>query len=55
MWKGEVEKAKELMDELAGKGMVKPTVFTYNTLLNAYVGRKDQKGVDDILRLMEKE
>ncbi|GAU42870.1 hypothetical protein TSUD_13380 [Trifolium subterraneum] len=53
--KGEIEKAKELMDEFVGKGMVKPTVFTYNTLLNAYVRRKDQKGVDEILRLMEKE
>ncbi|GAU42867.1 hypothetical protein TSUD_13350 [Trifolium subterraneum] len=52
---GEVEKAKGLMDELTSKGMVKPTVFTYNTLLNAYVGRKDEKGFDEILGLMEKE
>ncbi|KAL1367365.1 hypothetical protein AAHE18_02G047200 [Arachis hypogaea] len=52
---GEVEKAKELMAEMASKDIVKPTVFTYNTLLNAYVRRKDQRGVDEILRLMEKE
>lgn len=53
--RGEIGKAKELMDEMAGKGVVKPTVFTYNTLLNAYVARKDQRGVDEIRRLMEKE
>lgn len=53
--RGEVEKAKELMDEMVGKGIVKPNVFTYNTLLNAYVGIKDRTGVDEILKLMEKE
>ncbi|CAI8585918.1 unnamed protein product [Vicia faba] len=53
--RGEVEKAKELMDEMVTKSIVKPTVFTYNTLLNAYVGRKDRSGVGEILRLMEKE
>ncbi|KAL5064783.1 hypothetical protein RYX36_026520 [Vicia faba] len=53
--RGEVEKAKELMDEMVTKSIVKLTVFTYNTLLNAYVGRKDRSGVGEILRLMEKE
>ncbi|CAI8596785.1 unnamed protein product [Vicia faba] len=48
--RGEVEKAKELMDEMVTKSIVKPTVFTYNTLLNAYVGRKDRSGVGEILR-----
>ncbi|KAJ1401692.1 Tetratricopeptide-like helical domain superfamily [Sesbania bispinosa] len=53
--KGEIQKAKELMDEVAGKCNIKPTVFTYTTLLNAYVGRKDRNGIDAIVRLMEKE
>ncbi|KAL5067506.1 hypothetical protein RYX36_018393 [Vicia faba] len=47
--RGEVEKAKELMDEMVTKSIVKPTVFTYNTLLNAYVGRKDRSGVAAVL------
>ncbi|KAK7277798.1 hypothetical protein RJT34_22815 [Clitoria ternatea] len=51
--RGEVEKAKGLMDEMASKGVVKPSDFTYNTLLNAYVRRKDQRGVDELLRSME--
>ncbi|KAL5099575.1 hypothetical protein RYX36_003902, partial [Vicia faba] len=50
--RGEVEKAKELMDEMVTKSIVKPTVFTYNTLLNAYVGRKDRSGVGEILRYL---
>ncbi|TKY53653.1 Pentatricopeptide repeat-containing protein [Spatholobus suberectus] len=53
--RGEVEGAKELMDEMAGRGVVRPNVFTYNTLLNACVVRKDRKGVDEVLGLMEKE
>ena len=52
--KREVERAKALMDEMVGKGIVEPNVFTYNTLLKAYIARKDQKGVTEILSLMKK-
>ncbi|KRG90304.1 hypothetical protein GLYMA_20G081700v4, partial [Glycine max] len=52
--RGEVGRAKELMNEMAARGVV-PTVFTYNTLLNACVVRKDREGVDEILGLMERE
>ncbi|CAJ1932534.1 unnamed protein product [Sphenostylis stenocarpa] len=53
--RGQVERAKKLMEEMAEKGIVRPTVFTYNTLLNACVVRKDRRGVDEILGLMESE
>ncbi|KAL2950624.1 hypothetical protein AAZX31_19G000100 [Glycine max] len=53
--RGEVGRAKELMNEMATRGVVRPTVFTYNTLLNACVVRKDREGVDEILGLMERE
>ena len=43
------------MNEMATRGVVRPTVFTYNTLLNACVVRKDREGVDEILGLMERE
>ncbi|KAE8705972.1 Pentatricopeptide repeat-containing protein [Hibiscus syriacus] len=50
--RGEVEKGRELMSEMSSKG-VKPIVITYNTILNAYVKRKDFGVVYEVLRLME--
>ncbi|KAK8468114.1 hypothetical protein PHAVU_007G232500 [Phaseolus vulgaris] len=53
--RGEIERAKKLMREMAERGIVRSTVFTYNTLLNACVVRRDRRGVDEILGLMERE
>ncbi|XP_022640469.1 pentatricopeptide repeat-containing protein At2g32630-like [Vigna radiata var. radiata] len=53
--RGEIDRGKKLMKEMAERGIVRPTVFTYNTLLNACVVRKDRKGVEEILGLMESE
>ncbi|KAI9094742.1 hypothetical protein K1719_026548 [Acacia pycnantha] len=47
--KRELERAKALMDEMEGKGIVEPNVVTYNTLLKAYIARKDQNGINVVL------
>ncbi|XP_020205378.1 pentatricopeptide repeat-containing protein At2g32630 [Cajanus cajan] len=52
---GDVERAKALIHEMAARGVVTPNVFTYNTLLNACVARKDRNGVGEVLALMERE
>nr|POE50306.1 pentatricopeptide repeat-containing protein [Quercus suber] len=44
--RGEVERGRELMAEIVGRG-IKPNVITYNTFVNAYVERKDFRGVNE--------
>lgn len=38
--RGEVEKSRELVDEISRKG-VKPEAYTYNTINNAYVKQRE--------------
>nr|GLL30536.1 pentatricopeptide repeat-containing protein At2g32630 [Ipomoea trifida] len=52
--RGEVDKARKLMDDMLCRG-VKPNEYTYNTLLDRYVKNSDLGAVKEILNEMEKE
>ncbi|GAB4842902.1 hypothetical protein Ancab_012880 [Ancistrocladus abbreviatus] len=52
---GEVKMARELVEQMVGRGIVKPNIITFNTLLDACAKRWKFGELDLVLVLMEKE